>query len=134
MIVALIILIALVIFLAFFVGKNLASVANTFWFFKTYTNISALVLVLVAFACGIIVAVLCMIICKLKASKSSGSEKSERTAREIEKIKKGRHSKEHGSDEKSENSDSVESKTESDPKRRSLARSAENAGKESINQ
>ncbi len=131
MMVALIVLIALVIFLAFFVGKNLTSVANTFWFFKTYTNISALVLVLVAFACGIIIAVLCLIICKLKASKSSSSEKSERTAREIEKIKKGRHSKEHGGD---ENSDSAESKTESDTKRRSLARSAENAGKESINQ
>ena len=63
MIAALIIILLIILFLAFFVGKNLANVC-TFWFFKTYTDLSVTVIVFIAFAAGIIFSLLCYLVAK----------------------------------------------------------------------
>ena len=68
MIAALIIILLILIFLAFFIGKNLTNVC-TLWLFKTYTDKSIVVVIFVAFAAGIIFSLLCYLIAKLvKAS------------------------------------------------------------------
>ena len=64
MIVALILILLIFIFLAFFVGKNLTNIC-TFWFFKTYTDLSVTVIVFIAFAAGIIFSLLCYLVAKL---------------------------------------------------------------------
>ena len=64
MIAALIIILLVLIFLAFFVGKNLGNIC-TFWFFKTYTDLSVTVIVFIAFAAGIIFSLLCYLVAKL---------------------------------------------------------------------
>ena len=64
MIAALILILLIFIFLAFFVGKNLSNIC-TFWFFKTYTDLSVTVIVFIAFAAGIIFSLLCYLVAKL---------------------------------------------------------------------
>ena len=64
MIAALILILLIFIFLAFFVGKNLTNIC-TFWFFKTYTDLSVTVIVFIAFAAGIIFSLLCYLVAKL---------------------------------------------------------------------
>lgn len=64
MIFALILILLIFIFLAFFVGKNLSNIC-TFWFFKTYTDLSVTVIVFIAFAAGIIFSLLCYLVAKL---------------------------------------------------------------------
>ena len=64
MVVALILILLIFIFLAFFVGKNLTNIC-TFWFFKTYTDLSVTVIVFIAFAAGIIFSLLCYLVAKL---------------------------------------------------------------------
>ena len=63
MIAALIIILLILIFLAFFIGKNLSNVC-TLWLFKTYTDKSIVVVIFVAFAAGIIFSLLCYLIAK----------------------------------------------------------------------
>ena len=63
MIAALIIILLILIFLAFFIGKNLTNVC-TLWLFKTYTDKSIVVVIFVAFAAGIIFSLLCYLIAK----------------------------------------------------------------------
>ena len=63
MIAALIIILLIILFLAFFVGKNLVNVC-TLWLFKTYTDVSVTVVVFIAFAAGIIFSLLCYLIVK----------------------------------------------------------------------
>ena len=63
MIAALIIILLIILFLAFFIGKNLSNVC-TLWLFKTYTDKSVVVVIFVAFAAGIIFSLLCYLIAK----------------------------------------------------------------------
>lgn len=63
MIAVLIIILLIILFLAFFVGKNLSNIC-TFWFFKTYTDLSVTVIVFIAFAAGIIFSLLCYLVAK----------------------------------------------------------------------
>lgn len=64
MIAALIIILLVLIFLAFFIGKNLTNVC-TLWLFKTYTDKSVVVVIFIAFAAGIIFSLLCYLVAKL---------------------------------------------------------------------
>ena len=64
MIAALIIILLILIFLAFFIGKNLTNVC-TLWLFKTYTDKSIVVVIFIAFAAGIIFSLLCYLVAKL---------------------------------------------------------------------
>jgi uncharacterized integral membrane protein len=64
MIAALIIILLIILFLAFFVGKNLTNIC-TLWFFKTYTDLSVTVVVFIAFAAGIVFSLLCYLVAKL---------------------------------------------------------------------
>lgn len=64
MIFALILILLVIIFLAFFVGKNLSNLC-TFWFFKTYSDLPVTVIVFIAFAAGIIFSLLCYLVGKL---------------------------------------------------------------------
>ena len=64
MVAALILILLVCIFLAFFVGKNITNLC-TFWLFKTYTDLSVTVIVFIAFAAGIIFSLLCYLIAKL---------------------------------------------------------------------
>ena len=63
MIAALIIILLIIIFLAFFIGKNLTNVC-TLWLFRTYTDKSVVVVIFIAFAAGIIFSLLCYLIAK----------------------------------------------------------------------
>ena len=63
MIAALIVILLIILFLAFFIGKNLTNVC-TLWLFKTYTDKSVVVVIFVAFAAGIIFSLLCYLIAK----------------------------------------------------------------------
>ena len=63
MIAALIVILLIILFLAFFIGKNLSNVC-TLWLFKTYTDKSVVVVIFVAFAAGIIFSLLCYLIAK----------------------------------------------------------------------
>ena len=83
MIFALILFLAFVVFLAFFVGLNIGNTC-TFWFFKTYTEIPVAVLVLIAFGAGIIVAILFMLIAKLRGPSQAEIEKREELAKKRE--------------------------------------------------
>jgi len=106
MVALLICFLLLIVFLAFFVGKNLSNVC-TIWFFKTYTDISVATLVFIAFAAGIAIALLVLFFAKLrKSARQSAVEnkiaaaeeevrKSEKAKRKAEKVKKSlRKSKE----------------------------------------
>ena len=64
MIAALIIILLIILFLSFFVGKNLTNVC-TLWLFKTYTDLSVTVIVFIAFAAGIVFSLLCYMVAKL---------------------------------------------------------------------
>lgn len=141
MVFTLIVLILLVVFLAFFVGKNLSSVCSTFWFFKNYQNVSGILLVLIAFAAGILVALLCVCIYKLK-SNPDDSYKRERKLKKraslavLEEKEKKEHHFGFGKPkaEKLAKSENTEKSTPAEErvKRTSLARSSENAGKEGV--
>lgn len=65
MIFSLILLLAIVVFLAFFIGFNISNTC-TFWFFNTYTDISVTTVAFISFAAGIVVALLIVLIAKLK--------------------------------------------------------------------
>jgi len=86
MVVTLIALILLVVFLAFFVGKNLSNVC-TFWFFKTFEQLPVAILVFIAFAAGILVALLFFFVCKLKAP-SEKERVREGVQNELQKMEK----------------------------------------------
>ena len=63
MILALIIILLIILFLAFFIGKNLTNVC-TIWLFQTYTDKSVVVVIFIAFAAGIVFSLLCYLIAK----------------------------------------------------------------------
>ena len=67
MVLTLIVFLAIVIFMAVFIGKNLQNVCSL-WLFKSFENVPSTVLVLFAFAAGIVFCILLIIIFKLKKS------------------------------------------------------------------
>ena len=81
MVVTLILILLIVIFMAFFIGMNLANVCS-FWFFKTFTNLPVSVLALISFGAGIIFALLFIFVAKMKAPPSDAEA---RAARKLEK-------------------------------------------------
>ena len=95
MIATLIIFLLLIVFFAFFIGKNLSNVC-TFWLFKTYTDLPVVVLVFIAFGAGIVFSLLLLSFYKLKKSvktsvqpveKAHSLEKTESDKREKSKRK-----------------------------------------------
>ena len=94
MVLTLIVFLAIVIFMAFFIGKNLQNVCSL-WLFKSFENVPSAVLVLIAFAAGIVFCILLIIIYKLKKSfiddeteKSSAQIKYERQQKKAEILEK----------------------------------------------
>lgn len=95
MIATLIIFLVLIIFLAFFIGKNLSNVC-TFWLFKTYTDLPVAVLVLIAFGAGIVFSIIFTLFSKFKKSvrsenvpvtnENEKSAKREKTERKLKKL------------------------------------------------
>lgn len=106
MIFTLIVFLLVVVFMAFFIGKNLTNVC-TLWLFKTYTELPVAVLVLIAFGAGIVFSLLLVMIHKFKKSlaasnvaeveekrpKKEKSIKREKTERKLNLLKKGKKSK-----------------------------------------
>lgn len=67
MVFSLVVILLIVVFLAFFVGKNLSNVC-TIWLFSDFSGIPVSVLVFIAFGCGIVFSILCIVIGRLKRS------------------------------------------------------------------
>ena len=74
----LIVILVVVVFMAFFIGKNLSNVC-TFWLFHTFSDIQVSVLILLAFAAGIIFSLLALLIYKLKHSSDSSQKQNAET-------------------------------------------------------
>ena len=89
MIFSLIVFLLLVVFLAFFVGKNLTNVC-TIWFFKTYTDLPVAVLVLIAFGAGIVFSILSIMIFKLKHADARTKKEQEMAEGLLSKAEKKR--------------------------------------------
>ena len=70
MVATLIVFLLFIVFLAFFIGKNLGQVC-TFWLFKTFENLPVAVLVLIAFGAGIVCSILFVIIAKIRAASTA---------------------------------------------------------------
>ena len=95
MIFVLVLFILVFVFFAFFIGKNLSNVCN-FWFFKSFENIPAAVLVLIAFSMGIAFSILIFIIAKIKqntnieieATRAERTEKANRRRERLEQKEK----------------------------------------------
>jgi len=117
MIFTLVVLLLLIVFLAFFVGKNLSNVC-TFWIFKTFTNLPVAILALICFGSGIVVSILVYLIAKLKKAASEDrienakeavlkqQEKSKaKTKKEIKRLEK-KNKKNLKIDSKNENNSS----------------------------
>lgn len=140
MIFALVVLILLVVFLAFFVGKNLSNICEHFWFFKTFDDVSSILLVLVAFAAGIIVALLCVVIFKMRADGDEIDRLERKNSRLLKKMKKADKSSVAGEIE--DNSSRPETGhtgifrrrkvSDTAVTRATLAKSSANSGKDSI--
>ena len=94
MVLTLIVFLAIVIFMAVFIGKNLQNVCSL-WLFKSFENVPSAVLVLFEFAAGIVFCILLIIIFKLKKSladepvdKSSVQLKREKQQKKAEILEK----------------------------------------------
>ena len=103
MVLTLIVFLAIVIFMAVFIGKNLQNVCSL-WLFKSFENVPSAVLVLFAFAAGIVFCILLIIIFKLKKSladepvdKSSAQLKREKTEKKLKNLQAKNKNKENGS-------------------------------------
>lgn len=87
MVFTLILILAAIVFLAFFVGKNLTNTC-TFWLFKTFEKLPVSMLVLIAFGAGIVFSILVVLIYKLRQPVSSADvdyEVSKRMKKEQQK-------------------------------------------------
>lgn len=82
MVFALILIIMIIVFVAFFIGKNI-DYTCTLWLFKTFENKPVSVLILSAFAAGILFALISLLLIKLNKSVNSMPEKPARS--EIQK-------------------------------------------------
>lgn len=73
MVILLVLVLAITVFMAFFIGKNLDFTCSL-WLFKTFENRPVSMVVLWSFAAGIIFTVLCILIFKfVKALKSDST-------------------------------------------------------------
>ena len=90
MIFTLVILLSIIVFLAFFVGKNLTNTC-TLWLFKTYSDLPVSTLVFISFAAGIVISILCIIIYKLKQSEPPAKKDNQK-----QKSKKAEKAKAYG--------------------------------------
>ena len=102
MVLTLIVFLAIVIFMAVFIGKNLQNVCSL-WIFKSFENVPSAVLVLFAFAAGIVFCILLIIIYKLKKSfadeepgKSSAQIKREKQQKKLKNLQSKNKNKEEG--------------------------------------
>ena len=95
MVFGLILILAVIVILAFFVGKNIPNLC-TIWFFKTFEQIPVAILVFAAFAAGIVFSIIVISFIKLNASpkkeklpkaKKGSSEVSDKPAEKINKKK-----------------------------------------------
>ena len=86
MIFLLILFLAFVVFLAFFIGHNITNVC-AFWLFKNFESLSVLYLVFISFACGIVFSLIVIIICRYFKGKSKPNTK-DILERKNEKINK----------------------------------------------
>ena len=99
MVFTLIVFLLVVVFMAFFIGKNLSNVC-TLWLFKSYSDINVALLVLIAFGAGIVFSLLLLMISKFKSSvansavaaSESKKEKSDKREKTEKKLKKGKKS------------------------------------------
>ena len=89
MVLTLIVFLAIVIFMAVFIGKNLQNVCSL-WLFKSFENVPSAVLVLIAFAAGIVFCILLIIIYKLK--KSFADEEPKKSSAQIKREKQQKKS------------------------------------------
>lgn len=89
MVLTLIVFLAIVIFMAVFIGKNLQNVCSL-WLFKSFENVPSAVLVLIAFAAGIVFCILLIIIYKLK--KSFADEEPGKSSAQIKREKQQKKS------------------------------------------
>lgn len=87
MVFTLIVILAVIIFLAFFVGKNLTNLC-TLWFFKVYENLPVSMLVLIAFGAGIVFSILVAMIYKLKQSGAGSDDEVRSEKAKKEQLKK----------------------------------------------
>ena len=119
MIFTLVVLLLVIVFFAFFIAMNLSNICQSFWFFKTYTNIPVAVLVLIAFAAGIVVSILFFLVAKLKASAKEDRERQvivqeEKPSKRQERIKKNLEKlKNKGAANKKDSKISVDNNTDS---------------------
>ncbi|MCR4743031.1 MAG: hypothetical protein K5866_09210 [Treponema sp.] len=121
MIFTLIVLLLVIVFFAFFIGMNLSNICQSFWFFKTYTNIPVAVLVLIAFAAGIVISILVFLVAKLKSSakedrnrqviveKEKISKREEKIKKNLEKLKKKKSADKKDSQLSDDNKDTEDS-------------------------
>jgi uncharacterized integral membrane protein len=129
MVAALILILLVCIFLAFFVGKNITNLC-TFWLFKTYTDLSVTVIVFIAFAAGIVFSLLCYLAARLmKSSKKSETDNANKTEKpqqkkqgrfdfKMDKFKVGK-GKKADSQEKSDDAPKADEKAENDDNKKS---------------
>lgn len=89
MIISLIVILLLIIFMAFFIGKNLSNTCN-FWFFNTFSEVQVSVLVLIAFGAGILVSILAVLIFKIRKSgaKEETNSQEDTVKKELKKHEK----------------------------------------------
>ena len=93
MVITLIVFLAIVVFMAVFIGKNLQNVCSL-WIFKSFENVPSAVLVLIAFAAGIVFCILLIIIYKLK--KSFADEEPGKSSAQIKREKQQKKSEHSG--------------------------------------
>lgn len=87
MVLTLLSIIVIIVMIAMFVGKNLAY-STPIWLFKTFDETNVVVIVFLAFAAGMVFAVLCILLAKImQAAKSSEEEKKEVPEKEISEKK-----------------------------------------------
>lgn len=75
MIFFLIVFLIFIVFLAFFIGHNISYVCS-FWLFQNYESISVLILVFVAFACGILFSIFVFFVSRFLISSKKNDSKS----------------------------------------------------------
>jgi len=90
MIFGLICILALVVILAFFIGKNLDN-TTAIWFFKNFENKNVIIIVFIAFAAGIIFSLICFMIGKIiKEGQAVEPQKKTHADKKIEKEREKR--------------------------------------------
>ncbi len=90
MVFALILIILIIVFVAFFIGKNI-DYTCTLWLFQTFENKPVSVMILIAFAAGILFALISILLVKLNKSINSRPEPPVAQEKPV-KIKKPRKS------------------------------------------